>query len=230
MDVTINYLLRDANALKGTVNLNRSAMDEGGFTEENYLTFTTAIEDLQAKETAQQNAVENTGEKTAVQNETLERIRKLVSDIRAAAKSTYGKDQRNLKLFKVGTVITKSVKNLIPVVTALNELVTERKLLLMKNGLTQVKIDALAAAASDLNTVDKEQENAKSLQKTRTIERDTAAKNLQEQVFKIRNFAKACFSDRPEILVQFKPIPKGRSGAGNGEIETPPENSTPPAS
>ena len=36
----------------------------------------------------------------------------------------------------------------------------------------------------------------------------------------VRAFAKTCFAGKPEILVQFKPIPKGHGGGG--EDETPP--------
>ena len=72
------------------------------------------------------------------------------------------------------------------------------------------------------------QNNIKKIQKSNTLERDAAVKELKEQVFKIRNFVKACFSGKPEILVQFNPIPKGR-GAGSGEEEKPPENPAPPA-
>ncbi|MCL4550924.1 MAG: hypothetical protein M1495_20420 [Bacteroidetes bacterium] len=89
----------------------------------------------------------------------------------------------------------------------------------------QEKVDALKALPAELKAADDAQETAKKVQKTRTMERDQAAKVLKERTNKIRNFAKACFSDRPEILVQFNPIPKGRGGAnGKEESNTPPVN------
>lgn len=213
MDAGINYLQRDSSALKITIDLNRDAMNACGFSEEMYNSFIQSIENLKLKETAQQNAVRNSEEKTTVQNEIIADIQNLISDIKAAAKSAYGKDKQILKLFKIGSNIPKSVKSLLPLCSYLAGLVEERKAELLKSGLTQAKIDSLNSASDELKAADDDQENEKKIKKSKTLERDAAAKELREMLFKIRNFAKACFSGKPEILVQFKPIPKGRGGA-----------------
>ncbi|MFA5806242.1 MAG: hypothetical protein WC879_16530 [Melioribacteraceae bacterium] len=228
MDAAINYLLRDSGALKSTIDLNRTGMNEGGFSDESYISFIGAIEDLNTKETAQEKAVKDAGDKTAAQNEIVAGTQKLISDVKAAAKSAYGRDKRNLSMFKIGEDITKSVKSLIPLCSYMIEQVQERKAVLLKNGLKQTKIDALIATPAQLKTADDVQESAKKIQKSKTLERDAAAKELKEQIFKIRNFAKACFSGKPEILVQFNPIPKGRGGAGGEEEENPPANTETP--
>jgi len=222
MDAAINYLLRDSVALKGTVDRFRTEMNEGGFTDESYASFGGAIDNLSAKETAQQKAEKDTEDKTAAQNEVVADAKRLISDVKAAAKSAYGKSKRNLNLFKIGVPIPTSVKSLIPLCSYLIEQVQERKEELLKNGLKQSKIDALIAYPAQLKTVDDEQENAKKIKISKTIERDDAAKVLKEEVFKIRNFAKACFSDKKEILVQFNPIPKGRGGGKDDQNSTPP--------
>ena len=224
MDASINYLQRDSSALKGTVDSNRTAMNDGGFTEETYTAFVADIAGLDEKETVQQKAVKDTADKTAVQNEVIANAQKLVSDVKSAAKSAYGKDPRNLNMFNIGADIPRSVKSLIPLCSYLSELVEERKAVLLQNGLKQEKIDALKALEAGLKTADDAQENAKKVQKTRTMERDQAAKVLKDRAGKIRNFAKACFSDKPEILVQFNPIPKGRGGANGKEDNNPPPN------
>lgn len=214
MDAAINYLLRDSSALKGTIDRNRAGMNEGGFLETTYTSFTSCIENLNSKETVQETAVKEAADKTAAQNEIVSRIQKQISEVKFAAKSAYGKDKRNLNLFKIGEAVPKSVKALIPLCNYMIEQVNERKADLLKNGLVQTKIDALIAAPAELEAADAAQESAKKIQKTKTLERDAAVEELKEIIFKIRSFAKVCFSGKPEILGQFKPIAKGRGGAG----------------
>lgn len=229
MDAEINYLQRDAVTLRGTVDRNRAAMDEGGYTEENYMVFNTAINDLKTKETAQQKAEKEVEDKTAALNALVAITQKTISEVKSAAKSAYGNDARNLNKFNVGASVPKTVKNLVPLCEYMNELIGEKKTDLMKNGLKQTKIDSLISAETELSTLDEAQESAKKISKLRTTERNKAAKTLKDIMSRIRNFAKACFTDSPEILEQFKPIPKGRGGAGGNDEQTPPENTTPPA-
>ena len=229
MDALINYLLRDAKILSKTIDRNRLEMNEGGFSDESYAALTAAIEDLSIKETAQETAAKEAENQTALQNETLSQIQKIVSDVKSAAKSAYGKDPRNLNMFNIGANVPQTLKRLVAECEYLNKLVQERKAVLLKNGLKQAKIDILSGAGETLNASDDAQEGAKKIKKMRTSERDEAAKALKEETFKIRNFAKACFSEKPLILEQFKPLPRGRGGSGNDEDETPPENPTPPA-
>jgi hypothetical protein len=105
MDASINYLQRDCGSLKSTIDTNRTAMNEGGFTEPTYTAFIEDTDDLKVKETAQQIAVKDAEDKTAQLNEIITNTQKLVSDVKAAAKSAYGKDARNLNAFNIGADI-----------------------------------------------------------------------------------------------------------------------------
>ncbi len=91
----------------------------------------------------------------------------------------------------------------------------------LQNGLEQADIDLFHSSYSALISADTGQENAKKMQKSATISCNQAYAALKEEMAKVRAFANKCFKDNREILVQFKPIPKGRGGAGNDD--TPPE-------
>jgi phage-related minor tail protein len=200
-------------------------MNSGGFTEELYTLLTGKTEYLTTKETEQERATSDAKDKAAAQDEIVEKAKKLLSDVKSAAKSTYGNDKRKLSLFKIGESLPKAVKALIPLCNYYNELVADCKADLLKYGLIQSKIDELAVMAAHVTEADAEQESSLKIRKTKTMERDDAADELKEALSRIRNFAKVCFRDKPEILEQFKPIPKGRGGAG--EEETPATPATP---
>lgn len=218
MNATINYLLRDSSALKSTIDRNRTAMNSAGFTEDVYNLLIAKAENLTTKETIQEVATGNSKDKSAAQDELVTKVQKLISDAKNAAKSAYGNDKRQLILFRIGEVIPKSVKNLIPLCNYMIEQVNACKDELLKNGFVQSKIDELNSAPNNLEAADAEQESARIIKKSRTLERDMAVMELKEVVFKIRSFAKVCFGNAPEILEQFKPIPKGR---GAEEEEAP---------
>jgi hypothetical protein len=210
MDAAINYLLRDSSTLKGTIDKNREKMNENGFAEESYTALSTFIQNLKTKETAQEMAVKDAINKTAEQNQLINKAQSIVKDLKASAKSAYGTKSHIIKMFKIGENIPGTVKTLNTLCSYMVKLVDERKADLIKNGFPQSKIDILAEFPGQLDSTDDAQEYAKKLQKSKTMERDSAAKDLKEQAAKIRNFAKSCFSDKPEILIQFDPIPKGR--------------------
>jgi hypothetical protein len=226
MDVLINYELRNSGTLKRTVDKNRAAMDAAGFEEAVYIAFTGAIDNLSVKVTAQKKAVNALGDLTEEQNRYVRKVHRLIREVKAAAKSAYGKSKKELKMFYVGESIPLSTKNLIPVCNYFVELIADRKTILMKNGLKQAKIDALTAVPGELIAIDELQEISKKTQQSLTLERDLELKALKELEFKIRNFAIACFSDQPEILIQFDPIPRGR-GKSVGDDEQPKDPSSP---
>lgn len=89
-------------------------------------------------------------------------------------------------------------------------------------------ITDLGTSLTGLIAADAGQENTKQLQVAATKARDGAAKELRALCLKIRNFADACFSKSPEILLEFKPIPKGRGGKGKKDDETPLQEPTKP--
>ncbi len=73
---------------------------------------------------------------------------------------------------------------------------------------------------SNLAAADATQESTKKLQASATIARDEVIIKLKDQAARTRNFVRAAFIGNKEMLVQFKPIDKGKT-SGNGESETP---------
>ena len=225
MAALVDYVVQDCEALFKAIDENRTAMSSKGFNEGKYNALLNAKDDLILKEAAQQKAVKLVEDKTAAQNETVQRVIKVIQKIKDAAKSGFGKDERHLKIFKVGDAIQASVKKLRPLCEYFAGIVLEYNDILIANGMDQTDIDAFHSSYGDLVAVDATQENSKKLQMTSTMNRNNSLKKLQEEMFKVRSFAKSCFSGNPEIVLQFKPIPKGAGRKGEGN--TPPPDGQP---
>ena len=221
----IDYLLQDSAALILTVDNNREAMNAKGFKESSYTALTNARQNLSTKETAQQKAIELAEKKTAEQNQLLNSTRQLIQNVKNAAKSAYGKDEAILRSFKVGEEVPKTVAKLSTTCKFISAVTLEHHDALIENGLTEEDIDKVHSASGNLTATDSVQENSKKIKSSATVARDNAAADLKDKMFRVRNFAKTCFAGNKEILLQFKPIPKGKGGSSGGE-ETPPE--TPP--
>ncbi|MCL5028549.1 MAG: hypothetical protein M1480_05960 [Bacteroidetes bacterium] len=231
MAIKIDHQIQDCDFLLKAVDGNRTAMTAKGFTEAKYTSLTSAKMALIMKEAAQQKAVKLVDDKTAEQNESIKTVTGIIQQVKNSGKSAYGKDARLLKIFKVGETIPASVGALRSQCEYFTALVLEHHDVLLENGLTQEDIDALNSSYGLLVSADASQENAKKLQVSATMMRDDASKKLKDQTFKTRSFAQTCFAKNPEILVQFKPLPKGGGRGGNGGTDnnppTPPDN--PPA-
>lgn len=225
MAAKVDYQLQDSEALLKAVYNNRDAMNAKGFSDASYTAIVDAKENLLLKEAAQQKAVQLVADKTAEQNQCIDDVAELIQRIRSAAKSAYGNDDKSLKLFKVGEKIPSSVKKLRPMCEYIEGLTLEHHDVLLQNGLVQADIDELHSSYGRLVAVDATQENAKKLQVAATLTRDDAADKLKDKVFRVRNFAKACFAKDKEILVQFQPVAKssgGRNSADETNAQTPP--------
>lgn len=225
---TIDYLLQDSKAALAAVEANRPALTEKGFTEAAYSGFAEARNALKTSEVAQQKAVKTAEDKTAIQNAVMQEVTELLKSVRNAAKSAFGNDTRVLKQFKIGEKIPGTVKKLSTTCEYMLTVVEDKKTDLLKSGLVQADLDNLTTAKERLESSDAEQELAKKQQESATLIRDKAAKVMKEKLDSLRNFVAAAFVKKPEIAVQFKPIPKGRGG--KGKDDTPPDDTTPPAS
>ncbi len=221
----IDYLLQDSGALILAVDNNREAMNAKGFKDSTYSALTDARQNLFTKETAQQRAAELAGKKTAEQNLLVKETRQLIQNVKNAVKSAYGKDEAKLRPFKVGEEVPASVKKLSTTCEYLSALVIEHHDVLLDNGLTEDDIESVHEASATLNTLDAVQENSKKLKVSATLTRDQAAENLKDKMYRVRSFAKTCFAGNKEILLQFKPVPKGRA-AGSEKEETAVESNT----
>ncbi len=225
MDKKTDEILQNANQVDKAVTTNKAKMVENGFDEQMQQQLKDARQDLVNKASGQDKAVARVSELTTLQDTTVESKRLLCKQVKTAAKSAYGKDPEQLKLFRVGEDVPKSSKRVCSLCDVQYKLVDERKAVFLKNGFTQVMIDGLGSGRADIEAVDTEQENAKKAQKAATILRNQAYKVLDNIIFKIRNFAKTCFAGKPEILVEFEPIAGGRGGSEGG-VDNPP---APPA-
>lgn len=228
MAVKVDFLAQDSDALLLAVNNHRSAMDAKGFSTPVYTGFIDAKENLRAKEVAQQTAVKTAQDKTALQEFYISEITRTIKVIRSAVKSAFGKDAQKMSLFRVNDAIPKTVKGLRPMCEYLTGVASVNTAMLLENGLSGSDISDLGTFLTNLIAADAAQENSKKQQVAATKARDDAAEDLKKICTKIRNFADACFSKNPEVLVEFKPIPRGRGGKGKGGDETPPETPTPP--
>ena len=159
----------------------------------------------------------------------MQEVTELLKSVRNAAKSAFGKDERILKQFKIGEKIPGTVKKLSTTCEYMVTVVEDKKTDLLQSGLVQADLDSLTSAKERLESTDAEQELAKKLQASATLIRDKAATQMKEKLDKLRKFVLAAFAKKPEIAVQFKPIPKGRGGKGKpGDDEgTPPPPDTP---
>lgn len=225
----VNYIVQDSDALLMAINHHRSAMNEKRFSAATYTAFTNAQENLRAKEVAQQLAVKTYDEKTAAQKFYIDELNRLIKVLRNAVKSAYDENEQKLSLFRVKDPIPQTVKALRPMCEYLVR-VTADDTLILENGITAAEVAGIGTNLALLITADAVQENAMQLQVGATKVRDAASKAVKKFCRTIRNFANACFSESPEILVECKPIRRGRGGkgGGGGEDETPPDNPTPP--
>ena len=93
---------------------------------------------------------------------------------------------------------------------------------LAKNGFTANDIASFDTLSQNLITADTEQENAKKSQVSATSFRDKSADELQKQIKRVRNIAKAIFKKNEEVLNEFSSITVQRSSAKK-ETPVPPE-------
>ena len=228
MAVKVNYVAQDSDALLLAINNHRSAMDAKRFSNAVYTNFISAKENLRVKEVAQQTAVKTAEDKTALQDFYISEINRTIKVIRKAVRSAYEENAQKLSLFRVDDTIPKTVKGLRPMCEYLIKVTSEDSEVLLENGLVESDITDLGTFLAGLIAADAGQENTKQLQVAATKARDNAAKELKALCLKIRNFADACFSKNPEILLEFKPVSKGRGGKGKKDDETPPQEPTKP--
>ncbi len=227
-----DYLLQDSEAALVSVNANRAALTEKGFSDAAYNDLVNARSGLKSAELAQQKAVKLVERKTAEQDAVITGITELIRKVRNAARSAYENDPQKLSQFKIGEKIPDTVKKLRTTCEYIASVVDEKKADLLQSGLVQEDVDELNTASDRLAAADAEQEAAKKTQVSATLSRDAAEKLLKKKLTKLRNFVKSAFANKPEMLVQFTPIPKGRGKGGPGDDENtppPPDEPTPPA-
>ena len=224
MNAKVNYHIQDGNALDETTTRNLAAMTEKGFETENQTLLQECIADASIKETAQKKAESDLSDKTAEQNSAISETQASIKKLKGAVITGYDSDVRTQKLFNVGKRLPYTLNSLRSECEYLATIIPGKETVLLKNGLVQADLTALANASARLVTADKAQEDAKKIAKSATLTRDESIKKLKAIKKKIRNFVNTAFQGNTEMLIQFEPIPEGRGG-GSGGNNIPP---TPP--
>ncbi len=222
MAKVIDYVLQDAATLLEVITANRDLLRSKGFTEAREEVINNAYNEAKQKNGAQIKALKLVNEKTNEQDIAFDNFLQLVVKVQNAAKSAFNGNSGMLKKFRIGDKQPGSVKALTTWGEYFSGLILEYDDILLENGLVQDDLTAFNTAYSQLLAVDAAQESAKRLQVSATIARDAAIKKLKDQIVRVRNFAKAAFAGNPELLVQFKPMPKGRGGQGAEETVNAP--------
>jgi hypothetical protein len=213
MSKSVDYILQDAATLIDVVAANHDALVQKGFTQTKEDALNAAYNDAKQKNGAQVKALKLVNEKTGEQDSAFDAFLQLIVRVQSAGKSAFYDNTSLLKRFRVGDRQPGTVKSLATWGEYFTGLILEYEEILLQNGLVQDDLTAFNTAYAQLLAVDASQESAKKLQNAATITRNQAAKKLKDQLIKTRNFVKAAFAGNPELLVQFKPIPKGRTGA-----------------
>lgn len=217
MAKNVDYELQDAAVLDKTVEDNYTDLSAKGFNQQRKEKLHNSIVTARTKETAQQKAVKHVNEKTAGQNTATEQGTQLIVKIQNAAKSAYGSDPASLKRYRIGETKPRGIGGLLSWMNYFQTLLVENDDDLLANGLMQEDITAFGNCLTVLTSADTVQENAKKLQKAATLARDSAVEAMKEEVNKTRSFVKAAFQGNKEMLVKFKPIPKGRVSSDTQE-------------
>ncbi len=219
MSKNVDYELADASAVIDRVKENSETLTQKGFTKAKEDALVNAYNEVKLKNGVQLKAVKLAIERTAAQNAAFNNLLGLITRIQNAAKSAYGRNDAVLKKFRVGDKQPNTVGRLTSWGEYFTGIILEHDEDLLANGLLQDDLTNLSLYYANLIAADTAQESAKKLQASATIERDKAVHNLRDHLMRTRNFVKAAFAKNPEILVQFKPLPKGRSSSTLGTTE-----------
>lgn len=223
---TINYLKEDGDAVKKSVDDNRTKLDEDGFPQEKYDTLISAQANLDAKDKAQIKSVKVGESKTAEEKETMQVTKKLLGKISNAVKSAFPRKKTIHAQFMIEEKVPRALEAFCSFCDYIAGLCAEYKSDLLKSGLTAQDIDDITSASTRIRSCNTNQQNAKKKQKAATEARDAAAVEFKDAIDSVRNYVKARYADNPEMLIAFEPAPKG-GGGRSGETDTLPEN--PPA-
>lgn len=225
MAQTIGEVVEDGQSLQLTMQTHKADMIAKGFKEIRFQNFDDMLNAVIKKNSTQKAAHETLSQNTATQNSAIQDGLNMETKIQNAARSAFGKDKAKLKEFKIGTAKSKSVSKLSQNLDYLAGVCTKYHDELVENGMTEDDFTALSTTYANLVTADTVQEHSKKLRNVATETRDDSVAALQEEMFKIRSFAKSAFAGNKALLEEFKPIKKGGRRGGT----TPAEPPAPPA-
>lgn len=221
MDAQINYTLADGTNLSKTVDEQIGILTAEGFDEESIVKLKAALAELNSKEVAQGTATNNRDKKVAAKQKVVTKAMNLVKRLRDAVRGAYQEDKKKLKQFKTDEPVTNGVNTLSAMCEYLVPVASAEIAVLSKNGFNQQDLDNLTSMAELIRNAGSDSKRALKLQKSATIIRNEAADEVIKLTKKIRRFVKARFADKPEVMVLFEPLPKGRGNAAVEETPAP---------
>jgi hypothetical protein len=224
MDAQINYTIADGTNLSKKVDEKLPLLKAEGFDEENNVKLKTGITALTAAEKTQSGAVNATDNKIAAKETIVAKAIALIKRLRDAARASYQDNSPKLKQYKIDDPISMGVNSLCSFCEYLGQIAEAEISVLSRNGFNQSDLTELLAIAEQIRNAASDRRSAIKEQKAATIIRNDAAEVVEKLCKKIRRFVKARFSDKPEILVLFEPITKGRGSAGGDDEEKKTEN------
>ena len=187
----LNEVVQDAKSLATAANNHTASATEEGINPDDIQGLTAAIADTTTKNKLQQDAVQAVSDLTDAQKKTMERATALIRKTQAAAKGTYGEENKQImKEFHIGSQTITTVKSMMSELKYMKGVAQKRLTDLTGAGLKQTDVDAFDTIGADLDDIDGRQENAKKKQKGATQVRDESMDALRKLMKKIRNKAK----------------------------------------
>ncbi len=210
----LDATVQEGNVLLGTSTKYAAGASGDGISAEDIQSLTTTIADATTKDTMQKTAMQTVADLTAQQNKGMERGLAHIRKTQNAAKAAFGEnDRQRMKEFHVGGNSLTTVKAMVTELSYMKSTAATNKTELAKSGFKDADLTEFDTITQALSDVDVKQENAKKVQKNATTARDEAMNGLRGVMKKIRNTAKVIFAGRKDVLVEFEPIPAGRSAA-----------------
>lgn len=219
MSLVVNETLQDSNFLGKTVVKYATEMAEAGVTAE---MLDSSNADLLDKDKKQKQAVVLVAEKTALQNQVMQRGSDALNKIQNGAKSAFGKNKTMLKEFHIGLEKPLAVKAMMTELVYMSSTATAYLADLKKNGVKEADVTMLGTIGAELKAVDADQEQAKKLQVNATADRDRAVQALKDLMVKIRNSAKVVFAKNENVLNEFSSILNSRGSKKAAPVPVPP--------
>ncbi len=218
---TVNDTSEEASNLNLTMNTRKEEMIAKGFKEVRINNFANLIDSVTRKGSLQKAAHDTMIQNTESQNKFLEEGQTIIRKIQNAGRSAFGKNKTKLKEFRIGSNASKSVGKISPLLDHLAGVCTKYHDELVENGLTEEDIASITPAYANLVTADSIQEHSKKLRTVATQTRDEAVAALEEEMYRIRSFAKSAFAGNKGLLEEFKPIRKGGRPRGTNPTQSP---------
>ena len=209
----VNFIMQKANALLTVCLKYAAGPDVDGISSDDIQSLQSATDDVAAKNTAQEKAVETEQKLTSLLDDTLAKGHALIRKAQNAAQAHYGKDNRaRNQEFHIGGKDIRTVKAMGDELGYMKSAVTDNKDDLAKHGFKDTDIASFDSVSQELKTNSGNQKDAQKVKKAATKERDASVKNLQAVIRSIQKTAKVVFADKPSVLIEFESIREGRHG------------------